>query len=104
MADYKEGKIKGWQRSNFVSIDNTFGEVPKILFKEELLVSGENGKILLQEDAGTICEYFSDPTTEFNLLNPIDNTVIGTAKYADIYAILYSLYRDLADKRDNAGG
>lgn len=104
MADYKEDKIKGWQRSNYVSIDNSYGLIPKITFKEELIVRGENGKTLLQEDAGVITEEFSDPTREFNLLNPIDDTVIGTAKYVDIYTILYSLYRDLANKRDNVGG
>lgn len=100
MADYKSDQIKGWQRSKGVTIKNELGEVPSISFIEELVVQDANGSILFKEDAGSLYEELSDPSITFPMLNPADDSNVGTGSYGQAYALLYSLYRFLADKRD----
>lgn len=101
MGDYKSESIKGWQRSCAAVIDNAYGKTPTITFSEEMIVV-ENGVQVFQRDIGGVREEFSDPSVAFPLLNPTDDTVAGEATYGQIYALLYSLYRHLADKRDTA--
>ena len=99
MADYKADKISGWQRAKKVTIVNEYGEIPRMHFTEEIIVNADT--TIVKKDVGEIVETFSDPSVTFPLISPIDDSVIGEATYGQVYAILYSLYRDLANKRDN---
>jgi hypothetical protein len=103
MSNYKEQVIQGeyseYQRSSKVIITNELGQLPIVDFMEEVVATLPSGvKIVTKR---TKCDdTFSNPVEEFNLLNPTDDTILGTAKYQDIYVILYSLYRHVANKRD----
>lgn len=101
MPNYKESSITGatWQRAYQVIVNNKFGTTPSVIFNEEEIIDIGNGT--MSKHIGHIAEMFTDPNVEFNLINPLDGSVIGTTTYQNIYIILSSLYQHLADKRDN---
>jgi hypothetical protein len=104
MANYKETVIDGvvseYQRSNKVIIVNELDQTPEITFMEQILMSLPDGRKIVTGHA-KCSDLMGDPTELFPLLNPQDDTVIGEARYVDTYVILYSLYRHVANKRDN---
>jgi hypothetical protein len=75
MSDYKSDKITGKQRARSVTISNPDGGVPTISYQEELSVIADG--LNFRHDVGTIGCDMSDPTIEFPMLNPADNSVIG---------------------------
>lgn len=103
---YREEEAKVYTRASDILINNPLPEsglVPQIRFNEEFVVTrgeesipqGPSGACFLQltpETAGT----------EFNLLHPVTDEVIGTATYQDLQVLLYSLYLHAAELRDNA--
>jgi len=106
MMDYKETTEtiarKEWRRAENVVISNPFQGMPTITFNEENMICLGDSAYLpgpgvtdpkVQAD-------FSDSTKEFPLLHPVTGEVIGTAKYQDIYVMVYSLYMALAAERD----
>jgi hypothetical protein len=102
---YKEKSVTGqsWTRSFQVIIENKLNETPYIRFdEEEVFVVGDN--TITQFKGDRVAAPFSQETAgiEFPLMNPITNEVIAnqTAKYEDIFVLLYSLYHHLAEKRD----
>lgn len=101
MADYKESNISGkkWQRAHTINISNNYNQTPVINFFEEEIV--EIDGTTYQKNVGHISETMIEPTTQFTLLNPLDGTAIGTATYQDLQVMLYSLYLNLANRRDN---
>lgn len=94
-----EGMEYSWVRAMRVLISNMLGETPYIKFVEEKVTNCVDGtqkhKIL-----GELKEDFSKPDTVFNLIHPDTGSVIGSAKYSDLYVLLTSLYIHLAIKRD----
>ena len=98
MANYQADKINGWRRSNSIVIDNTLDKLPNITYNEEyVFVTPAN---TTTQSAGTISANFSDPSTEIELLNPEDDSVIGTSSYGALQVLLYSLYIKLTKERD----
>lgn len=100
--NYKETSVAGtsWQRAHTINISNNYNEAPVMTFYEEEIL--EMAGSTYKKDAGNIREVLTGPLTEFPLLNPIDGTLIGTAKYQDIQVMLFSLYLHLASLRDSA--
>jgi len=94
-----QGEITIWRRARRVCINNNFEQMPEIEFYEEEKTITPNA--VLSRDTETLKETFTNPLEEFNLLHPETGEVIGTAKYQDIYVMLYSLYMKLAERRDN---
>lgn len=101
MPNYKQtsGVGEAWTRAYQVIVNNQFGTTPAITFNEEEIVS--LGTTSLNKHVSHLNESFSDPSVSFNLIHPVDGSVIGTATYQDLYILLSSLYSNLADKRDN---
>lgn len=104
MANYNEtivdGSISEYQRSNKVIIMNELDQTPEITFMEQILMSLPDGRKIIT--GNTKCyALMENPVETFNLINPQDDTIIGEAKYVDVYVLLYSLYRYVANKRDN---
>lgn len=83
--DYRESLVSGtsWQRACRVSIDNSYGSIPSIVFEEEKItnIDGE----LIRQSAGTLSRAF-DP------LN---------ANHVALYEMLNNLYVQLREERDN---
>lgn len=105
MPNYKEqvttGQYSEYQRANRIVITNELGGMPEITFMEQVLATLPNGQ-QLQVRQDKCVDQLIDPMEQFNLLNPETDEVIGTAKYLDVYVLLYSLYRYIGNKRDSA--
>lgn len=101
MPDYKESQVAGkkWQRCYRIDLQNNAGAMPcAIFFEEERFIVGDE---TLSRNVGQMQVNFDQPLKAFPLLNPADDTVIGQAQHQDVYVLLYSLYRAIADERDN---
>lgn len=99
--NYKEATVNGtvWQRAHDINISNQYNQIPVITFYEEEML--ETNGTTYQKPIGNIRETMENPLEEFPLINPLDGTPIGTAKYMDLQVMLFSLYLYLADLRDN---
>jgi hypothetical protein len=101
--NYKESTISGskWQRAATIVFYNPHEGIPSVTFNEEEIAVFGTGDTYAKS-TGTLSAQFTDPSVQFNLLNPADNTtVIGSATYQDAYVMLLSLYLHLANLRDN---
>ena len=101
MANYQESNISGikWKRCNEVQITNNLGTIPVIRFVEQCVVELGDGNHVV-EPSGDVSETLTDPEELFNILDPTDDSITGAMQYQTVYAILYSLYRHVAEKRD----
>ena len=105
MQNYKETTVSGtsYVRANEVTVRNVLGGYKGIMYcEEEVSILGEK---IMREGIGAIHQEFTaeNASTEFQLLNPVTNEPIGeTATFQDVYVLLFSLYYDLAAKRDAA--
>lgn len=102
MPNYNESNVSGtkYTRSPQVRISNPLGGVPSIQFKEEDVVVTDDGNVV--QPKGALHESLTDPSVTFDVLNPLDDSVLTTATYQDVYNMIYSLYRHLAGLRDAA--
>lgn len=100
MADYKETSLKAKQRSNFISITNELWEIPSIEFVEEIVTIENDTSLISKVPRGSVKTTLEDPGIEFDLLNPADDSIIGSSTYGMVQVHVYSLYRNLANKRD----
>jgi len=101
MPEYRQTAVSGTmrRRSNVVQISNELGATPSIRFVEEDVVD-LNG-VTVKTPVGGVVETFTNPTETFPLVNPVDNTLLGsTVAYQDAYVLMYSLYLYVAGKRD----
>lgn len=103
MADYKETTINGqyteYQRSNKVIVMNELGGLPEITFMEQVIGTLPDGSKITPRN--TKCsDTMTNHAEAFDLLNPMDDSVIGSMTYQEVYVTLYSLYRYVASKRD----
>lgn len=99
MAEYQGKK---WRRSHKVCVSNPYGGVPTIIFNEEDIAEFADTSTASLGEKGAITESFTNPLETFNLINPLDGTVIGTSSYQQVYIMLHSLYTHVATK--NRGG
>jgi hypothetical protein len=103
MANYKQsivsGEITSWIRSNTVNISNEYGAIPSISFGEQKITVLPDGTLLC-EKRPPIIEMFSDPSKSFDILSPENDAVLGSSTYMELYVLVYSLYRKLANDRD----
>lgn len=101
MPNYRQSDVSGQRYRRCVRIDlqNTLGATPHaIFFEEDVAILGDDTII---RPAGHIDIAMTAPNTQFPLLNPADDSVIGTGTHGQAYVLMYSLYRALADARDN---
>ena len=103
--NYKETTITGtkWTRAAKVVLNNPYLGIPTIMFEEEEIISA--GGTVIRQDAqrmlgNDVQRGLTDPTTAFPLLDPATDAVIGTATHGQVYALIYSLYKQLAIERD----
>ncbi len=100
MANYKERALSGTQytRCERVILEAPKGGVPSATFVEEDVIPAASGEIKVQ--VGLLPEAMTDPNETFDLKNPVDDSIVGQATYAQVYAMVYSLHRHVAAKRD----
>lgn len=103
MADYKESSVNGtsWQRAVRVVVENPYGGVSSINFVEEKAIN-LGDRVITQPIANLSCPF--DPQATFPGLDPSTGLPVGRdITHAEVYALLYSLYMNLATARDGAG-
>lgn len=100
MANYKETEVLGtqWTRANQITINNPFASTPSINFSEEKIIQ-LGGSTVSQTVNGLNTSF--NATSTFPILDPNTLEPTGETKsHMDIYTLLFSLYIDLATKRD----
>lgn len=105
MTDYNESTVAGskWTRCKAIHITNEYGRLPHIIFgEEELLDVGDTDPI--HKSVGSEIHANFDPVNgNIPLLDPTTNQPLGTSiTHIELYTILYSLYMQKAQERDNA--
>lgn len=103
--NYKEQNVDIYTRAVQVLINNSLkeGVDPSIKFFEEKVKVEGDSVVSLGTDGSVLHTHYTDLNkgTEFNLLNPEDNSVVGTQTYEQFFLSLYSLYWHLAQERDS---
>ena len=98
--NYKESAVTGtsWQRSWRVEVANPLNGQPTITFHEETAFN--TGADVITKQVGSLSCAFN-PTDTFAGIDPETNQSVGrNITHGEVYALLYSLYMDLANKRD----
>jgi len=103
--NYKTENVDIYTRAVQVLINNPVqADIdPSIkFFEEKVKVEGDN-TVSLGMDGSVLHTHYTDlnKDTEFNLLNPEDNSVMGTQTYEQFFMSLYSLYWHMAQDRDS---
>ena len=108
MPKYKEEAARIYTRAEMIVINNPLpssGLNPSMRFNEETAVIHDDGTVTSQ--AGVPDSWLSQELTadnqaeQFDLVDSDDN-VTGTATFADVHAMMRSLYKYVAKKRDDA--
>lgn len=102
MPDYKQKTVAGqsWQRACRIIIENPANGTPSIKFIEETAINIDGEVITLPVSSVGVA---LDVASPFPALDPATNQLIGRdITPGEVYAVLYSLYMDLAGKRDVA--
>ncbi len=98
--------VTAWRRAGSIRIVNPLpGQgTPSIVFEEQDVVelSANNYNVTMAPSGPAGVGISFDPTQTFDLINPEDGTVIGTASHAEFQVMLYSLYLNAAKTRDDA--
>ena len=100
--NYKETDVSGksYRRCRSIEISNPLDKAKGVAFQEEQITT--LGEDVLRKPSRLLTEEFNigNATTPFDLLNPEDNSVLGTMTYQEVYGVLYSLYLHVAKKAD----
>lgn len=86
-----------------IDVHNPINGVRKIAFKTaQAERNNETGEEKLLNYLRTLEEVY-DGNETFNLISPVDGTVVGTMDYDTVFVSLYSLFFHVATKADNNG-
>jgi len=102
MVNYNETIIEGTTTTFTRASSGYFynKDIPEITFNEDNVTVLANGEKFTKEGVSKVTETLENPLEEFELLNPEDDSVVGTMKYQEVFLALYSLYRHSVKKRD----
>jgi hypothetical protein len=101
---YKEQNVDIYTRAVQILINNSVDENidPSIKFFEEKVMVSAGVTQSLGTDGSVIQIGYTDANklTEFPMVDPTTNSVVGSQTYEQLFASLYSLYWHLATERD----
>ena len=102
--NYKEQNVDIYTRAVQILINNSVDENidPSIKFFEEKVMVSDGVTKSLGTDGSVIQIGYTDANklTEFPMVDPTTNSVVGSQTYEQLFASLYSLYWHLATARD----
>jgi hypothetical protein len=101
-TEYKTATTKSKQRVYGGRFGNEFNGIPWITMDEEVLTEDSVSGLIYHNQCGSVNAQLTDPTKQIELRNPLDDSVIGSATYGDVMAMIYSLGRSLQMERDAA--
>lgn len=102
MSNYQESEVIGtqWRRACRVVVENPLNATPSVMFVEEEAINLDD-KTITNLVANLSCAF--DLAATFPAIDPETNLPVGRdITHAEVYGLLYSLYMDLAKKRDEA--
>lgn len=107
VQNYNEATVTGkrWTRAVSVHIENPHNAPAFMTIAEEDIIAVGDETVTrsnMDMRRANITLRFENPEAEFELVDPVTGKNLGTASHSDVHVILYSLYRDLAAKRDAA--
>jgi hypothetical protein len=89
-----------FQRAYKIIINNPLAETPSASFDEEQVIYLDNN-LVAKLPCGSLTKQLTDLNQRIPLINPQYDIPLGTTmSYLDIYVVLYSVYRFLANLRD----
>lgn len=103
MANYRQRSISGdeWRRCVRIIGDNVFQQIPELAFVEEDIELKVDGRITKIPVGLRIRASMRTPDKVINLISPEDDSPLGkSVTLQDLFVILYSTYRQLADEAD----
>lgn len=103
MPNYREQAVTGatWQRCFAVTMTNPLDGPKVVQFFEQTCVAFD-GQVITRDGGSCGVQFAADG--EFPLLDlETDQATGATISHAEVYAILYSLYRHAAALRDQLG-
>lgn len=110
MPDYKEEQLTGkkWVRSDGFVGTNLYEQIPTLTFSEEIRRELADGTKSVLGYGHGLTANMSTPDKIIALRNPLTDELLPDAfelpkTYAGVQIFLYSLYRQLAIERDDAG-
>jgi hypothetical protein len=102
--NYKEQNVDIYTRAVQILINNPVDENidPSIKFFEEKVMVSDGVTKSLGTDGSVIQIGYTEANklTEFPMVDPTTNSVVGSQTYEQLFASLYSLYWHLATERD----
>ena len=102
--NYKEQNVDIYTRAVQILINNSVDENidPSIKFVEEKVMVSDGVTKSLGTEGSVIRIGYTDANklTEFPMVDPTTNSVVGSQTYEQLFASLYSLYWHLATERD----
>lgn len=104
MPDYRQanGQANSWRRAREVHIKNPRGGTPMVSFVEEDVVQFGNQEARVPVlPAGGVAHGYFEPGGVIQMRDPQTGELTGTTvTHAELYAIMHSLYIQLALERD----
>lgn len=95
-----EAPAQIYQRSFRIMIENPLVETPSVRFSEERVIKLDD-EVIAKIPCGEVFKLLDDLTQRIPMINPATDMPLGTTmSYLDIYVVLYSSYRFLANLRD----
>lgn len=103
MPDYKSDKIHGWQRCPSFNGTNILGEIPDLSFQEEVIINVDGVQHHLPSTDQGLYTKLTDPSKILQLVNPMDDSLLGETTFGMFQVYMYSMYKCLVAERDNQG-
>ena len=97
-SNFKESAVSGqkWNRCSRIVINNNYGSVPMIQVQDDTIVSVADITPMVTASRTLTVEF--NPAAVIPLRHPdTDELLGGTISQGEVYAILYSLYRQMAE-------
>jgi hypothetical protein len=83
------------ERSKRVILENPISGIPSATFLKQEVIQLDGRQDPIVRDVGAVKADMLDTATSFPLLNPADDSVIGSMTYEQFYAAAYSLFHDV---------
>lgn len=89
-----------WRNTN----ENPLNAYPSASFHEQEVIRTKDGQevVLSNSSVRILNVAYTDPSTVIKLKNPMDDSLLGTLTFAEIYTVIYSLGRYAQEMQDLA--
>lgn len=89
-----------WRNTN----ENPLNAYPSASFHEQEVIRTSDGKEVVLSDSvvRNLNVAYTDPSTVIKMKNPVDDSLLGSLTFAEVYTVIYSLGRYAQEMQDLA--